>query len=157
MKLRVCSVVKGRSEILPLALALTFPLYFIILISVMREDSRMMVGRVRIEILIVFLARMNQVGILKFLLMFLRHFLCGVKRETTSGADCLHLCAKTAGPQKSLLLVFELQEVFHEGRDLIGLEASNRVPAVLHALRNFCGLQFQSWLAQLLLNSGHHG
>ena len=75
----------------------------------------MMVGRVRVIILIVFLARVNQVGILKFLLMFLRHFRCRVKREATCGADRLHLCAKTTGPQKCLLLVFELQEVLHEG------------------------------------------
>ena len=140
-----------------LALPFLFPLNFIILISVMREDSRMIVRGVRIRILIILLARMYKVGILKQLLMFPRHFGCGVKREASCGAGSLDQCAKTTGPQKCLLLVLELQEVLHEGGDLLSLEASNRVPTVLHALRNFCSLKFQSRLAQLLLNSGQHG
>lgn len=64
-----------------MAFALTFPfaLNFIILVSVMREDSRMIVRGVRVGILIILLALMYKVGILKLLLVFLRHFGCGVK------------------------------------------------------------------------------
>ena len=73
-----------------------------------------MIGRVRVKILIILLARMYKVGILKVLLMLLRHFWCGVKREASGRPSRLHLCAKTTGPQNCLLLVLELQEVLHE-------------------------------------------